>query len=128
MVKPRQGICAVAFVLADAERRAGDFLVRAGDDEVSMVHADQVRRVLAGEVIGCVVVFPVQRRMQVFGLFQRMGDVALGHAETFRQQTGHQIAVGIVADDEVGAPPQLRECLALDIDRKGFQVRPDLEA
>ena len=65
-------------------RRAGDLLIGAGDDEYRRVDGDQVRRVLTGEVVGALVMFPVVVGIEIFCLFQRVGDVALGHTQRIR--------------------------------------------
>ena len=68
-----------------------------------------VSGVLAGEVVVLLVMLPVEVRVQVLGLLQGVGDVALGHPQAPRQQGGHQVAVRIVADDQVRSSTQFGE-------------------
>ncbi len=127
-VQPRHGEGLVGLVLAHRVGGAGDLLVGRGDDEVGRVHGDEVGRELAGEVVLLLVVAPVEVRQQVLGLLQGVGDGALGHAQALRQQRGHQVAVRVVADDQVGAALQLGQHLPLDVEGELLQVGPDLEA
>jgi hypothetical protein len=107
---------------------AGDLLVGAGDDEVRRVHGDQVGGELGGEVVLGVVVLPVEIRVEVLGLLQGVGDVALGDVHARREQRGHQVAVGVVADDQIRPPAQIRQDGAFHLVGEAFQVGPDLEA
>ena len=45
---------------------------------------------------------------RVFCLLQRVGDGALRGVEVVRQQAADQVAVAVVADDQVGLAAQLR--------------------
>lgn len=55
----------------------GDFLVGAGDDEVSVIHGDQVGCELAWEVVLILELLPVYIRTRVFCFFQCVGDRTL---------------------------------------------------
>ena len=108
-IQARHGVRAVGLILPDTVTGPGDFLVGGGYNEIGCIHGDQVGGELAGEVVVLLVVTPVQVGIQVLGLFQRMRNVALRHTQTLRQQRRHQVAVGIVTDDEIGPPPQFSQ-------------------
>src|SRR3569832_505556 len=75
-VQPRHAEGLIALVLAFAGLRAGNFLVGAGDDEIGLVHSDEIFRVLALEMLFVVVVLPVDVGIQVFVFFQRKRNIA----------------------------------------------------
>ena len=58
-----------------------------------------------------------------------MGDVALRDPETMRQDARDEVAIRVVANDEIGThTTELGEQLALRVDRIALEIRPDLEA
>lgn len=64
----------------------------------------------------------------VFALFQGVRDGALGYIEVIRQQGRHQIAIGVVAYNEVSsAAAQLLADLCARVQRKLLQVGPHVK-
>ena len=127
-VEPRQGEGLVALVLPHPVIATGNLLIGAGDDEIRRVHGDEIGGELGCKVVLRIVLAPEEIGVEIFGLFQGVGDVALRHLELLSQQGGHQIAIGVVADDQIGAAIQLCHQLFPRLDGKSLQIRPHLEA
>lgn len=80
---------------------SGNFLEGTGDNEVGVVHGNEISGELAREVVLGVKLLPVDVRVGVLGLLQGMCNGALGHTQFVGQQCRNQIAVTVVANDEV---------------------------
>jgi len=75
------------------------------------------------------VVLPMQVGQQILRLLERVSDVALRDPELMRHDGRDEVAIRVVADDEIGPrASELREKLALRVDGIALEVRPDLEA
>ncbi len=125
--QPRHGEELIGFVLADAVLAAGDLLGGAGDDKVGLVHGDQIDHELDGEVVLMLKLVPVEVAEEIFRFFQGVGDIALDHSHAPGEPGGHQIAVGVVAHQQIRPPPQLPADLLLGIDRELIEKGPDPE-
>ncbi len=128
LVEPRHCIVLVGLVLSHPLVRTRDFLIRAGDDEIRLVHGYEIGGVLAGKMIVRLHVLPEQIGKQVLGFFQGMGDGALDDPHAVREEGCHQVAVGIVADDEVGPALQLGQQFVFAVCGEPVQVPPYFKA
>ncbi|EKD36265.1 MAG: hypothetical protein ACD_75C01576G0002 [uncultured bacterium] len=124
----RHGEGRIALVLADHVGGARDLLIGRGDDEVRRVHGDHIGGELAGEMVLFLHLLPVKGRIEILCFFQGVGDGALGDAEAFGHDVGDQIAVRIVADDEIGPAAEDSHHLVFGLVRESLQIGPDLEA
>ncbi len=106
----------------------GNLLITAGNNEISGIHRDQVGGKLAGEMILRVVFLPVQVGIQIFGLFQGMSNATLRHSQPLRQQSGDQIAVGVITNDQIGPGTQFGQDDLFRLHGEAFEVGPNLEA
>ena len=106
---------------------AGDFLIGTGNNEIRAIHRDKISCVLAVKMVLSLILLPVQSRMKIFALFQRMRDIALSYPHPFRNQGRYQIAIRVIADNEIGAAAQLRQRFTFDVVGEIFKVGPDLE-
>lgn len=59
---------------------SGDFLVSAGDDEISVVHCDEIGCELAREVVLLFKVLPVDIRIGILGLLEGMSYCTLQYS------------------------------------------------
>ena len=60
-------------------------------------------------------------------VIEGMRNRALHHVELVRKEGGHQIAVRVISDNQIGPPRKLTDKLRRAIIGKGLQIRPDLE-
>lgn len=60
---------------------SGDLLERARDDEIGVIHREQIGRELAREVILVVKLFNINIGIRILSFLQRMSNRALCHSE-----------------------------------------------
>jgi hypothetical protein len=68
---------------------ASNFLISAGNDEVGVVHGKEICSELTREVILLFKAFPVNVRVRVLRLLQRMCNCTLGDIQASRNQRRH---------------------------------------
>ena len=82
---------------------------------------------MRGKVVVVFVFPPVKIGEQVFGFLEGVGDIALRDAQSLGEKRGHQIAVRVVADDQVRLAAKFGQDDLFRVDRKPLQVGPDME-
>ncbi len=114
--------------MSDGIGRAGNFLVRAGDDEIGRIHRNQVGRVLAGKMMVLVVLLPIQVRVQILALLQCVRNIALCHSHAVRKHRGHQVSIGVVSNDEIWPLTKLGDYLARGFFGELFEIGPSVKS